>query len=364
MNVDVVEGDVGAEGVVGDAGQQEGDGFGVGGFEVFDLNVADLAGGFGFVAVVEGFEACAEAEENRRVDVVHGDVGDEDVLDDSAVDGEEFDAAEVGVVDLAVGDLDIFEVAEGFGAELDGGAVGLECAVVDGDVGVGGGAGGFEAEGVVVGVDVAVGDVDGVGGVDVDAVVVGVAAVEDGEVVDGDVFGVGDVHAPHGGGLEVDAFDGDVVGADPADEEGAEAGGFAIDGEVGFLELGALAVDGAFAFEGDVSGIDGAEEEEAGGFAGAFVEEVDGAVVGDVGGAEEDGVFVEVEGDVVFEEEGAGEVLAGGEFEGAAAGLGAVVDGVLEGGGVEGFGVGGEALDGGGVEGSGGGEEGGEGEGF
>ena len=85
------------------------------------------------------------------------------------------------------------------------------------------------------------------------------------------------------------------------------------------------------------------------------------------------GALGEEEGCVAVELEGAGEVVAGGEEDFSAAGVGAGVEGFLEGGGVLGFAVAGgaEGVDvegawGGGVGGgelAAGGEEGGEGEG-
>ena len=92
------------------------------------------------------------------------------------------------------------------------------------------------------------------------------------------------------------------------------------------------------------SDLDGGEEGPADLVAEAFGEGVDVLVVIEVGGAEECGFGVEVEGDVVFEEEGACEVLAWGDVDGAAALGGAGVDGFLDGGGIEGFAVGGSAV--------------------
>jgi hypothetical protein len=103
------------------------------------------------------------------------------------------DAAERGEV---VG-LDVAEASGGFAADGDGGGSVADDAVADDDVFCGavyaeavGVAAGFEAEGVVVDVDVGVGDEDFPRGVDVDAVGGGALAafvVADDDSVDGDV---------------------------------------------------------------------------------------------------------------------------------------------------------------------------------
>ena len=247
------------------------------------------------------------------MDVGHGDVGDEDVLDGGAVDGEEFDAAVRGVVNVAIGDGDVFEVGHGFGAGFDGALAGFEFAVGDLDILAGHGAGGgFEADGVVAGVDFAVGDLHGLAAVDVDAVVVGDAAADDADGVDGDVFAVEEIGGPGGGVAEVEIGDFYAVAFDHADEEGAASpdfgGGAGLGGGDGF----ALSVESAAAGDGNVFGFYGGEEGPADLRAEAVGEGIDVLVIFEVGGSEERGFGVEVEGDVVFEEEGAGEEGAGG----------------------------------------------------
>ena len=170
--------------------------------------------------------------------------------------------------------LDVAEAAGGFGADGDGGRSVADDAVaqdyvfggaVDSEsVGV---AAGFEAEGVVVDVDVGVLDEDVAGGVDVDAVGGGAFAafvVADGDAVEGDVVGVEDLDGPEAGTLEDDAAaEMDVGGVLEEDEAGAagvvvgcptEAFGFVLRAEVpvGLPPDGAVTVDGAAAGDGDV----------------------------------------------------------------------------------------------------------------
>ena len=111
--------------------------------------------------------------------------------------------------------LDVAEAAGGLGADGDGGCSMVDDAVAEDDVFGGavdaeavGVAAGFEAEGVVVDVDVGVGDEDVAGGVDVDAVGGGAFAafvVADDDAVDGDVVRVEDLDGPEAGALEGDA---------------------------------------------------------------------------------------------------------------------------------------------------------------
>ena len=203
------------------------------------------------------------------------------------------------------------------------GAVDAEAVVV---------AAGFEAEGVVVDVDVGVGDEDVVGGVDVDAVGGGAFAafvVADDDAVDGDVVRVEDLDGPEAGALEGDASaEMDVRGVLEEDEAGAagvvvggpaEAFGFVGGAEipVGLPPDGAVAVDGAFAGDGDVVLVAGVDEGggpghlDSGDAGGEF------RVVFEFFGADEGDAFGDVQGDAGFEEERAGEVGAGFEGDGA-----------------------------------------------
>ena len=150
---------------------------------------------------------------------VHGDVdGDGYAFEGEVVDADVFGVAAAGVGGLEedsggdtgeCGDvvgLDIAEATGGFGADGDGGGTVTDDGVAQDDVFGGsvdaeavGVAAGFEAEGVVVDVDVGVGDEDVVGGVDVDAVGRGAFAafvVADDDAIDSDVVGVEDLDGP------------------------------------------------------------------------------------------------------------------------------------------------------------------------
>ncbi|HTD95824.1 MAG TPA: hypothetical protein VK627_02815, partial [Edaphobacter sp.] len=170
--------------------------------------------------------------------------------------------------------FDVAEAAGGLAADGDGGGSVADDGVADDDV-LGGAvdaesvgvAAGFEAEGVVVDLDVGVGDEDFAGGVDVDAVGGGAAAalvVADGDAVDGDVVGVENLDGPEAGALEEDAAAevdvGGVLQEDEAGSAGVVVGGPAEAARlVGLAEVpvglppdGAVAVDGALAGDGDV----------------------------------------------------------------------------------------------------------------
>ncbi len=131
--------------------------------------------------------------------------------------------------------------------------------------------------------------------------------------VDGDVVTFIDMEVPEAGVFKVDVFDVDVCGV--LDEDEARAGdievfGFFVGGDFGpegVPEGLAGAVEGAFAVDAEVIDAVGVDECGEPLFEMAFDAGFHGGVVGDVGGAFEDGVFVEVEIDAGLEEDGAGE---------------------------------------------------------
>ena len=146
-----------------------------------------------------------------------GEVVDADVFGEAAADvgGFEEDAGGYAGERSDVVGLDVAEAAGGLAADGDGGGSVADDGVADHDVFGGtvdaeavGVAAGFEAEGVVVDVDVGVGYEDFAGGVDVDAVGGGTLAafvVADDDAVDGDVVRVEDLDGPEAGALEGDA---------------------------------------------------------------------------------------------------------------------------------------------------------------
>ncbi len=175
------------------------DGFGVGAFGEFGVAVG------GVPVHVDG---------DGDGDAGEGEVVDADVFGVAATDVrglEEHSAADRGFGGEVPG-FDVVEAAGGLGTDSDGGGSAADDGVVNLDVVGGlvdaeavGVTSSLEAEGVIVVVDVGVGDFDVVGGVDVDAVgggAVAVFVVADGEAVDGDVVGVEDLDGPEAGAPE------------------------------------------------------------------------------------------------------------------------------------------------------------------
>ena len=177
---------------------------------------------------------------------------------------------------------------------------------------------GFEAEGVVVDVDVGVGDFDLARGVDVDAVSARAFAafvVADDDAVDGDVVGVEDLDGPEAGALESDSSaEVNVGGVLEEHETGtsgvvvggpAKAFGFIFRAEVpvGFPPDGTVPVDGALACDGDVLLI--ADVDEGGGPGHLDAGDAGGSfgVVDQFFGADERDTFGYFKGHAGFEEE-------------------------------------------------------------
>ena len=268
---------------------------------------------------------------------------------------EEGDAFEVGAGDGAVFDEEVADDG-GFAAEGHDALAVDEGAVVDVDVFDGrgefvvageGALGAFESDVVVVDAVGAVFDFDVLGGVDVGAVGAGGGVAGfDVETVDEDILAVVEVEVPEGGVEEVEVGDLDVFGV--GDVEEARAGDVEVFGfVVGFVagpEFGpegfAGAVKGAIAGDAEVVTVFGVDECGDPFLEVAFDAGLARGEVGDVLGALEDGVFVEVEVDVGFEEEGAGAEGAGGDVEGAPPTGCDLIDRFLDGGCIEGFGVG------------------------
>ena len=145
---------------------------------------------------VAGERGVVRREDQRIGHVADADVAIDDLMDQAAAAAVGLDAdAVVGAVDGEVVDEQVIDAAEG--AAADGHAVaGIEMVVQDGHVGDGARAAGLEADIVVAGVNVAVGDGDIARRAGIDAV--GVARG----------FGRHDLHAPRG--EAVGLIDGDV----------------------------------------------------------------------------------------------------------------------------------------------------------
>ena len=252
------------------------------------------------------------------------------------------DAHAMGVGDVKAGVEDIL-----------GGAVGGTAFFI---------AAGLDAKAIIADIGEAIVDDDVFAGIGVEGVGVGRGGrIDDAAVADVDVFAVEQVDGPEGGVCEGGAIEANAVAVFDLDErraalDGAIGAGVAALGgvHVGPPEL-ALAVDGAFAGDGDIVEAIGKEQRMRSGFGFAFPAGEDVGVLGAVVVEEDDGVFVELEGHVVDHLDGAGEVVAGGDFDHAAAGGVAGGDGFLEGGSagdfwVVGGAVGGDVEDGAGAE--------------
>ena len=295
--------------------------------------------------------------------------GDGDAFEGEVVDTDVFRVAAAGVGGLEenpggnpgecsdVVGLYVAEASRGLGADGDGSGSVADDGVAE-DYVLGGAvdaeavgvAAGFEAEGVVVDVDVGMGDEDVAGRVDVDAVSGGAFAalvIADRDAVDGDVVGVEDLDGPEAGAFEGNAAaEVDIRGVLEKDEAGAsgvvvggpaEAFGLVGGAEipVGLPPDGAVAIYGAFTCEGDVVLVAGIDEGCGPGHLDAGDAGGEHGVVSEVLGADKGDSFWDVEGGVGLEKEGADEVGSGLEGDGAA-GLGGCVEGLLDGCGVEG----------------------------
>jgi len=218
--------------VAGNAGDDRGLARGtVGDDNVSNFDATQLADGRAF----RGAQAAAETNEKGDIyEITHGDIGDSDVFKEAAIHRFEGDA--VTGFNHAIGDGDVAKAAVGFGAEFDAaGAGGLVSGpdefesgveerallVAAGDVAIGdrdliGGAGiaeaerTFEADAVIPGrIDAAIGDANVAAAVHINAVAVGVnlqvveseivhaggqngevAAMQDGEIAQGDVVAI------------------------------------------------------------------------------------------------------------------------------------------------------------------------------
>ena len=250
-------------------------------------------------------------------------------------------------------------------------------------------AAGLDHDAVVARGEEAVGDADVAAGVDVDAVAVGAFAFggglalgiggDEADAAYDDVVAPDGVEQPHGGREERDVGDEDVFAIVATDERGAEELGglgevgsgeffagfdavveFAPRGLVGggifasgrFAAAGvgapppvpALAVERAAAGDGDVVFAVGVDERGGGEDGGAFPAGGDEGEIGGIAAVEELGASFEMERLVARGHHGAGEVLAGGKEDGAAADVGAGGDRRGDDGGVLSFAVGDGAV--------------------
>ena len=135
---------------------------------------------------------------------------------------------------------------------------------------------------------------------------------------------------PRGGLTESDIVEVDTLGTNEPKQEWAvaaeflgagygDAEGLQIGEKRRALEVLAAAIDGALSTDTDVLRIDGADETFAAGLAGGVDEGIDIAVVEGVGAAEQLRVGGDVQSDVVFEQNSAGDKDALGHDDSASA---------------------------------------------
>ena len=268
--------------------------------------------------------AVAQAHEERIVAVGDGDVGDTDVLHFAAVHDFERDGGDVGVVDVQVAADDVFESAVRGGAEFQAVATGTQPAVFHQHV-VAGLVLGFEADGVVLGIEIAAAH-DGMhAAIHIHAVVVICGEAADGDVLEGELLAVLVILHPAGAVPEGDVAHGDVGAIAEIDDDGALAflgvGQGSLLGEALGIggEGGPLPIYRALPADADVLLLIGEHE----------AVEIDHAIIRVVGAAEQSGVFLQAQGDVAFEIERSTEIAARREDHGAAAGGGRGVNGLL-----------------------------------
>ena len=263
-----------------------------------------------------------------------------------AVHGGDGDGRTVGVHDGHVPEAEVLELTAGVGTELDAVGAAAAAAVLHQDVlgdtvlGVA-----LEAVHVVGGVEVAVAD-DDVGAVhDVNAVIVPVALGIYGHTLHQDAAALVVLLVPAGRILQGDVLDSNVFTAEEmqvfrafAFLQAVQLEGILNEAQVAVIHaLGgyqeAPAID--FAAAGDADVLLSHRKDQGGPFGVGILHIVPG-----VQGTQETGAFLDVQGDIVLEVDGAGDEISSAQDEPAAAVGGDVVDGSLEHGRVQAFTIG------------------------
>ena len=259
--------------------------------------------------------AVAQADEDRRLDVHHDNIGHRDTFHAGAVHHLQRDAGgrlalpEVGPGEHgAVAHGDVLEVAAGFGAQLETVAGGGEHAVGDGEILRGAAVAEREAglghNGVVPGFDVAIGDADMVAAIGINAVAI---AVEDGHAFDVHVIAAQQADVVIGRIANRDVAHRDVAAILQRDRLGAVA-------------LGPVAVNGAGTDDPDMFHVLRPHQR---------VVEIGRLVVGEgleiqllvgievllVRAGDQRGAGIQEERDLAFEPHRAGQVFAGREID-------------------------------------------------
>lgn len=150
----------------------------------------------------------------------------------------------------AVGDGNIAEASVGFGAQLDGVAVGADDAVGDHHILAGGRAAAFQGDAIVVGIAGAIAYTHIAAAFEIEEVVVGAAVIPGREAGDAQAFASQVVLQPHGGVAQAQAFDPNIAAPDHLDQAGASIKVMPAAGE-----SGALPINFTLSAEGDIFGI-------------------------------------------------------------------------------------------------------------
>jgi len=282
--------------------------------------------------VIEGVEIAGAGE----VDAEEAAAGDLEIGAGNIFDGA--GAADAGLDIDAVGaagegaviDLDVADAAGGFAADAEAGEVAAD-QVAMGDADVLGGfaeagaieaATGFEADGIVAGIDVAIFDADVFAGVDIDAI----AGADDLEMFDGDISAIGGVGGPVAALGDGEIFPADVVARDGFEDDGAARilrGGH-----------GGISLDATGANDAGVIDVGGVDEGAAAGLPAAFPADVEHGVIVGISAADEDAVGGEAEDGAIAKLDASDEIVAGRHEDFATTGDSAGIQGFLEGDGI------------------------------
>ncbi len=161
-------------------------------------------------------------------------------------------------------------------------------------------AAGFEADGVVAGVDIATVDANVFAGIDVDAV----AVAPDGDVFNSDIGAIGGMRGPIAALGDGKIFPADVVARDRFEDDNAAR---ILTGSDGGVAFNAAGTDDA-----DVIDIGSVDERTMAGLPAAFPADVEHGIVGQVGAADDDGIFFELQNGLVAELDAADQKFSGG----------------------------------------------------
>lgn len=227
-------------------------------------------------------------------------IREKDVLDLGLSAEVHLDGTTISFVNDAVGDDDVFRIAA---PEAEDGPARTECAVGDGHI--------FatteEGAGVVLGLHVAIADVNVLATDEVEAVVVAIDAVVDAKALHPDEITLDDSNGVEGAGNEKNIANTKILAA--IEEKmirtlAAASSRRRRNAAAGAAKLCALAVNGSRTFNVDIFGIDGEDQADIAVAESGVTSEgngIGGAVLLAVGAAEESGLRRDVQGDVALQ---------------------------------------------------------------